>query len=355
MMLDLLKIFLPTLTAFSLGVLITPFLTNILYTKKAWKKKAGKTAYNGQEASEFNRLHKDKEVGTPRLGGMVIWSSAFLTILSIWLLAQLWPTETTAKLVFLSRDQTWIPLAALLLGGLIGFIDDVLEISQSNGGISLRYRLLMVGCLGLAAGWWFFAKLGVDSLGLPAQWGGDLHLGWLIVPAFALVTMAIYSGGIIDGLDGLAGGVLASIFASYAIIAFFLNQIDLAAFSAMIVGAILAFLWFNIPPARFYISETGSMALTLTLAVVAFMSDSLGGGYGVIVLPIIAFPLVITSGSVILQLSWRKIFGRKLFKIAPLHHHFEAVGWPSYKVVMRFWIISVVMALLGAIMAIVGL
>jgi phospho-N-acetylmuramoyl-pentapeptide-transferase len=178
-----------------------------------------------------------------------------------------------------------------------------------------------------------------------------INIGLWFIPFFILVTLLMYSGGVIDGIDGLAGGVFAIIFATYSGIAFFQNQINLAAFCAVIVGSILAFLWFNIPPARFYMSETGSMALTITLAIVAFMTDSMGEGRGIIVLPIIAFPLIITTISVVLQMLSKKIRGKKIFLVAPLHHHFEAKGWPAYKVTMRYWIVSLIFAIFGLILA----
>ncbi len=355
MEIDLIKIFLPAVLAFGVGITLTPFLSNLLYKSKAWKKKSGKTLFNGQKAEIFNSLHKEREVNTPRMGGLVIWISAAVTIIGIWIISVIFPEDLLVKLDFLSRSQTWIPLSTLVLGGAVGFFDDLLEVRAGGGGLSLRYRLSVVGVLGILAGWWFYEKLEITTLGLPAVMGGGLEIGWLIVPLFSLVAIAIYSGGIIDGLDGLAGGVFAAIFSSYAIMAFYLGQINLAAFCTMLVGAICAFLWFNIPPARFYMSETGTMALTLTLTVVAFLSDSLGGGYGVSVLPIIAFPLFATSASAILQIFSKKFFNRKIFKIAPLHHHFEAIGWPAYKVVMRFWIISAMFAIVGTILAVVGL
>ena len=169
-----------------------------------------------------------------------------------------------------------------------------------------------------------------------------------------MVSLALYASGVIDGIDGLSGGVFGSIFASYSIIAFAQNQLDLAAFSAAIVGAILAFLWFNIPPARFYMSDTGTMALTLTIATIAFMTDDLGGGVGIAVLPIIGALLVATVASNIAQVISKKYFGRKLLRIAPLHHHLEAIGWPGYKVVMRYWVLSVVFAFVGVIIALAG-
>jgi len=164
----------------------------------------------------------------------------------------------------------------------------------------------------------------------------------------------IYSGTVIDGIDGLSGGVFSAIFFAYAVIAYFQNQINLSAFCIVVVGSILAFLWFNIPPARFYMTETGSMALTMTIAIVAFMTDSLGHGRGLTVLPIIALPLIVTSLSDIIQVVSKKTRnGKKVFRIAPLHHHFEAIGWPAYKVTMRYWIVSIVCAVLGVIFALV--
>lgn len=355
MIADFVKIFLPALTSFSIGLIITPFFTDLLYQYRAWKKKSGKVAYDGKEAKVFNELHHERDTNTPRLGGVIIWSSVLLTVVGTWVAVNLFPEVVMERLNFLSREQTWLPLAALVLGGVVGFFDDLLEIVK-NDGLSLKFRLAIVATLGLICGWWFYYKLEVQALGLPATWGGgEWELGWWMIPLFVVVTMAIYSGGIIDGLDGLAGGVFASIFTAYSVIAFSLGMTELAAFSAATVGASLAFLWFNIPPARFYMTETGSMALTLTLTVIVFLTDNLGGGYGVIVLPIVALPLFLTSGSVILQLIYKKITGNKLLRVAPLHHHFEAIGWPSYKVVMRYWVISAVSALLGTILAVIAI
>jgi phospho-N-acetylmuramoyl-pentapeptide-transferase len=159
---------------------------------------------------------------------------------------------------------------------------------------------------------------------------------------------------VIDGIDGLSGGVFASVFSAYAGIAIVQSQYHLAAFCATLVGGILAFLWFNIPPARFWMTETGSMALTLSLATIVFMTDSLGDGHGISLLPIVGLPLLATVFSNVIQISYRYATGRKFFKIAPLHHHFEAMGWPSYKVTMRYWIISIMCALLGVALATVA-
>ena len=355
MEINILKVFLPSLLSFIVGIIITPILTNWLYKNEMWKKKAKTVStIDGEGTPLFNKLHAVREVSTPRLGGIIIWASASITVTFFWLISRIIPTDITSKFDFLSRSQTWIPLVTLLAGAFIGAIDDWFDIkgiegSNISGGLSLKKRLLLVGVIALLISLWFYFKLGVSSINLPLF--GEINIGFLFIPLFILITVGIYSGGVIDGLDGLAGGVFASMFTAYAGIAFFQNQLNIASFCAVLVGAILAFLWFNIPPARFYMSETGSMALTITLAVVAFMTDSLGEGHGVSALLIIALPLIITSLSVVIQIISKKFRKKKVFLIAPLHHHFEAKGWPAHKVTMRYWIVSLVCAILGMILA----
>lgn len=358
MIIDIVKVFLPAVGAFVLGIFLTPFLTNYLYAHKMWKKKGGKTALDGTEAIVFNELHKEKEVNTPRMGGVIIWFSSAAVIIGIWLVSEFWPGDITTKLDFLSRNQTWVPLGTLILGALAGLVDDYLEIKGSeknigNGGLSVRKRLTIVSIITLACALWFYIKLDVAGVGLPFGLG-EFTLGPLFIILFLGTALFIYAGGVIDGIDGLAGGVFATMFAAYGGIAFYQQQIDLAAFCATVVGGILAFLWFNVPPARFYMSETGTMGLTITLTVVAFMTDRLGEGYGFLVLPIIALPLVITVISNLIQIFSKKFRGKKVFRVAPLHHHFEAIGWPAYKVTMRYWIFSVICALLGITLALIG-
>ena len=350
---DILRVLVPGAMAFCIGMLITPIVSHYLYANKAWKKRPGKTTLHGETASEFNRLHSENEVRAPRMGGIVIWASIVLTILGIDLLAHLMPSAEILRLDFLSRNQTWIPLAALIVGAIAGLVDDLLVIQPSGEGLRLRSRLFVVVALSLGLGIWFYTKLGVTAVNIPFH--APLEIGWLVVPLFILMSLALFASGVIDGIDGLSGGVFASVFASYAVIAFAQDQIDLAAFSAAIVGGLIAFLWFNIPPARFYMSDTGTMALTLTLATIAFMTDNLGGGFGIAVLPIIGGILVITVASDILQVFWKTFFHKKFFRIAPLHHHFEAIGWSGPKVVMRYWIISSIFASAGVILALAAL
>jgi phospho-N-acetylmuramoyl-pentapeptide-transferase len=355
MEINLIKVILPSVVAFVVGIIITPILTNYLYEYKMWKKKVKSVSIDGGGTPIFSSLHAEREIGTPRMGGIVIWSSVFITTVSFWILAHIF-YGTFLKLDFLSRGQTWIPLFVLMFGAFIGLIDDILEVKGIGGnyagGLSLKKRLFFVCVISFLISLWFYFKLDVNTINL--LFIGRINLGLYFIPIFILITLFIYSGGIIDGIDGLAGGVFASIFFAYAAIAFSQNQINLAAFCTVVVGSILAFLWFNIPPARYYMSETGSMGLAITLAIVAFMTDSLGGGVGIAVLPIIALPLVATSLSVIIQVLSKKIRkGKKVFLVAPLHHHFEASGWPPYKITMRYWVISIVCAIFGVIMALI--
>jgi len=349
---NLLKIFLPSIVTFLIGIFSAPILSDFLYRNKMWKKKAKTIAPDGTGTPIFNKMHSEKETSTPRMGGVLIWFSIISTTIIFWLIAHLF--SFASKVDFLSRSQTWIPIAVLLLGALIGLVDDYLDIQGRGGnlagGLSLRKRLLLVGIIAFFVSLWFYFKLDVSSIGLPFGFA-NLQLGWLFIPFLIIVMLAIYSGGVIDGIDGLSGGIFASIFSGYAIIAFIQNQIDISALCAVIVGGILAFLWFNIPPARFYMSETGSMALTITLVVIAFMTDTVSDGHGLIALPIIAFPLLVTSASVIIQLLSKKFRGKKVFLVAPLHHHFEAIGWPASKVTMRYWIVGIIFTLFGVIFA----
>ncbi len=350
MTLDVIKILIPSAIAFFIGIVMTPLLTNFLYKHKMWKKTSVKHTIDGKEATISSKLHNDEERKTPRMGGIVVWGSVLITVIILWIFSLLFPNGITGKLNFLSRGQTWLPLFTLIAGALCGLVDDYLVCrdrgTYKGGGLSLKTRLFFVFLLGLLGAWWFYWKLGIDSIHIP--FWGNLYVGILFVPIFIIFVIGIYSGGIIDGVDGLSGGVFASIYSAYAIIAFANGQIDIAAYASVVVGGLLAFLWFNIPPARFFISETGTMALTTSLVVVAFLTNA------VFVLPIIAFLLVITSASSIMQIVSKKYRGKKVFIVAPLHNHLQALGWPPYKVTMRYWVMSMILAVIGVIIQLVG-
>lgn len=355
MFLNLLKIFVPTTLAFVLGILITPLATHFFYKYKMWKKKTRiETAAN----EDFKKIHEAKassELSVPCVGGIIILlsisASALIFYLLPWIFSGTRYDVFFQKLNFFSRSQTIIPIGLFILGAFLGLLDDILEINGKsditrNSPWYTRAKLAAIIILGLIAGYWFYFKLGMHSIHIP--FGGVLELGQFFIPFVVVVMLASFSGGVIDGIDGLSGGVLSSIFAAYALIAFTNNQMDLAAFCGVVSGATLAFLWFNIPPARFYMGEVGIMPLTITLAAIAFLTGS------VLFLPVIAFPLVATSFSSIVQIFSKKYLGRKVFRVAPLHHHFEALGWPSYKVTMRYWILSVIFAIVGVILTVIS-
>jgi len=349
MIVDAARVLIPAVASFAIGIAFAPILTHYLYHYRAWKKVGGKgRGLGGGGTPIFDELHREREVSTPRMGGILIWASVFITAFLLWVLGNFFGAPFSL-LDFINRSQTWLPLFALFVGGAVGLIDDILEVTKSIGGLRLRVRLFVVGAISAFSAWWFYAKLAVDSIGIPFT--QPLHLGLLFIPFFVLVALFIYAGGIIDGLDGLAGGVFAFVFMAYSGIAFMQNQLSLAGFCGAVAGGLLAFLWFNIPPARFYLSETGSMALTLALTITAFTADTLGDGVGVFVLPILAFPLTATVVSSVLQVFWKVVFKRKLFRVAPIHHHFEALGWPPYKVTMRYWIITIITGALGLSLA----
>jgi phospho-N-acetylmuramoyl-pentapeptide-transferase len=347
---NVIKIFLMGAAAFICAFLAAPILTNFLYSRKLWRKDVRTKSIDGKEVPFFQKFHGSDEIKTPRFGGLLIWLSVLFVAILFYLLSIIFPSGIFQKLNFLSRSQTWLPLFALVAAALVGLADDVLQVfgkgKYIGGGLRLKYRLALVFLIGLIGAWWFYFKLGNQTIHIPGD--GDLYFGLWYLPLFILVTMATYSSGVIDGLDGLAGGTFSVIFAAFGGIALFRGQIDIATFCLAVAGAILAFLWFNIPPARFYMGETGIIGLCCSLTVVAFLTDS------VLVLPIIGVLLVAESGSVILQLLSKKFLGKKLFLAAPLHHHFEARGWPAHKVTMRFWVIGVVAALIGVAIRLLG-
>ncbi len=332
------------------AILWSPFLINFLYKHKLWKKQARTKAISGEDAVVFNGLHKERETKVPRMGGLLIFITTVFIVFLFYALSLLFPNSLLANFNFLSRSQTWLPLFTFIVASLVGLLDDILVVSSLGnyigGGISFKKRLLVVALIGLTGGLWFYYKLGWDVISIPLL--GQFSIGIWYLPLFILVMVACWSGGIIDGLDGLSGGTFVSIFGAFTIISFSQGKVDLATFCAVITGTLFAFLWFNIPPARFYMAEVGILGLTTTLSVVAFLTDSVS------VLPIIAGLLVVEVGSVILQLLSKKFRHKKIFLSTPIHHHFEAIGWPAYKVTMRFWIIGIVLAVVGVVIKLMG-
>lgn len=338
------KILILAAVAFIVTFAWTPALTHFLYKYKLSKKirNTGKTPI-------YTKMHKAKE-GTPTMGGLLIWVTTLVLAYIFFGLSSLSSSPFLERLNFLSRGQTWLPLGALVATGIVGLIDDILNVKgrgSKAGGIRVRHKLFIYTAIAAFGAWWFFSKLEWDVIHIPAV--GDFNIGLWYIPIFIFIMVATsFSVNEADGLDGLAGGIMMFCFGAYAVIAFAQGKIELAAFCGVIIGALLAFLWFNVYPARFIMGDTGAMALGTTLGIVAMLTNS------ILVLPIIAFPLVLESGSVIIQLISKKLFKRKVFLSTPIHHHFEAKGWPEPKVVMRFWVISAICAVLGLVVGLLG-
>ncbi|NBU33310.1 phospho-N-acetylmuramoyl-pentapeptide-transferase [bacterium] len=321
--------------AFALSMAITPLYTTLAY-KYEWWKKARTNAVTGESATVYQQLHAKKHRrNIPTMAGSIF----VLTTLLITLVANL------------SRVDTWLPLSAMVGAGCIGLVDDILNIRGFGGGIAgMRASLKswLIFAVAAVGGWWFYAKLDVTGIHVP--FFGQLALGIFVIPLFVLVVVSCANAvNISDGLDGLAGGLCVSAFSAYAIIAMLEGRYGIAGFCLTIVGALLSYTWFNIFPARFFMGDVGSFALGTALGVVALLTDT------VLILPIIGLLFVTEAGSSLLQIASKKLRnGKKIFKIAPIHHHFEASGWPETKVTMRFWIIGQISAVIGILLYLLG-
>ena len=346
---DIIKIFTLGTLGFLVSFASTPILTHFLYKYKFWKKKVRQKATDGSKMPISQAFYAKRGYKLPRSGGLLIWTTCLILSFLFLLLSKV-NIPLFAKLNFLSRDQTWLPLFALVAGSVLGLADDILTVTglgkAAGGGLNLKRRMAIVFLIGLIGALWFYFKLDWRTIHVPGV--GDFNIGLLYILFFAFVNMAVYVGGVIDGLDGLSAGTFCSIFGAYALIALWQGQINLASFCAVILGSLLSFLWFNIPPARFVMGETGILGLGTALTVVAFLTDS------VLVLPIIGFLLVIEALSTTLQLFWKRFFKKKLFLAAPIHHHFQGKGWPHYKITMRFWVIGVIAAIIGVAIRLLG-
>ena len=355
---DLASVLLPAVCTFIVGFLVSPWVVKMLHRYQLWRK----LQIVDRPASITEKLNKDDTNRIPRMGGLVIIFAValvtlFFGILSIvnrWLEID---NSFIQQLNFIDRGETWLPFFSLLCGSLIGTLDDLATVgrleflpkwfSQPVGdGLSIGMRLFIAVLIGCVSAYWFYFKLENSAIRIPF---GDLwEIGIFIIPLLIFTVVATYTTGIIDGADGLSGGVFASIFLSYAIIALLQADFELATFCLVIVGGLLAFLWHNVSPPKFYMSEVGTMALTVTLSVTAFLTNT------IFLLPIIALPLVATTASAILQVFWIRVFQRKLFIVSPLHNHFRAKGYATSSVVMRYWIVSCLASAVGLVIYVLG-
>lgn len=323
------------LAGFLFSMFFTPIYTHFAYKYKFWKKQK-QTTVDGKALPVMTKLHAHKFKRVfPTMAGLV-------GVLAV----------TIVTWIFnLDRGQTWLPLAGFLGGAFVGVIDDAINIFGSGkGAAGLRgpVKFVLISAVGLTLGWFFAYKLGWTTILVP--FAGNFEIGAFIVTlifAFAVVATS-NAVNITDGLDGLSGGLAMMSYGAFGVIALFQGNIMLFGFCLTVIGWLLSYIWFNVPPARFMMGDTGSFALGAGLGVVAMMTNSF------LLLPIIGLPFVIETGSSLIQLFSKKFFHRKVFISAPLHHHLEATGWGEAKIVMRFWIIAGVCAIVGVFIAATG-
>lgn len=331
---DLNTTFMLSVGAFLLAMALTPIYTYFAYRFKFWKKQRS-TSTLGEKLEVFTKLHANKFTrNIPTMAGIIgVVAISIITFCFNW-----------------DRAQTWLPLAALVGGASVGLLDDIINVrGVGNGVAGLRSSLkfAMVIAMSLVLGWFFYYKLGYNTVHVP--YIGDWFLGPWIVPLFVLVVVSAGNAvNISDGLDGLAGGLLVISFMTFGVIALLQGHLKIAGFCFSVVGALLSYLWFNIYPARFFMGDVGSFAFGTSLGVVAMLTNTL------FLLPIVGILFVIEAGSSLIQISSKRLFHRKIFLSAPIHHHLEAKGWPETKVTMRFWVIAGVSGFLGLLVALTG-
>jgi phospho-N-acetylmuramoyl-pentapeptide-transferase len=289
--------------------------------------------------AELRDLHADK-AGTPTMGGLLF----VLPVIVITIMLN------AVSLIGLSGQgrSILVPLGTLVVYGLLGGIDDWQKLGNkaSGEGLSGRLQLALQIVTALIIAWGLYAVLHVPEMYIPV-FDDEIEIGWLYIPIAAfIIVSSINAVNLTDGLDGMAGLISATCFAAYGIIALLQEQVFLAQFTFVVVGAVFGFLWFNVFPAQLFMGGTGSTPLGATLAVVALMTGHW------ILLPIIAIIPVAQVLSVVIQVAYfRRTGGKRFFKRSPIHHHFEMSGWSESQVMQRFWLITLMSSLIGVALA----
>ncbi len=337
---QIIRIFFLATVSFIFAFASAPFFIRFLKARRL-----GKQLRDSIRAPIFTALHKNK-VGTPTMGGILVWGTTLTILLLTWFFSAVDGAFFDA-LNFLSRPQTYLPIGAFFAAALVGLVDDffnIRKIGPHGGGVRFRHRLLLYALIATIGALWFYFKLDWDVIRVPFV--GTFSLGLWYIPVFIIIIVATgFSVNQTDGLDGLAGGVLLAAFAAYGAIAFVLGRYDLTAFLAVIIGALVAFLWHNVFPAKFFMGDTGAMSMGVLLGVVAMLTNY------PLLLPIIGIVLVLEAASTFIQIGSKKFrHGKKVFLVSPFHHHLEAKGWPEPNVVFRLWLIAGFGAMVGVIL-----
>ena len=287
----------------------------------------------GKEISEWGPETHQAKAGTPTMGGLLILAAI---------------VAFTAGGNLIGRQSIALPLAVMLALGALGFLDDLGSLRGRFSGLAAlnkRVKFLAFLALGIAAAYGLYEELQLSSLNVPYGDRYDLDFWYVPIAVFVIVFTA---GGVAvtDGLDGLAAGTTAVAFAAYGAIALHQEQTYLAAFCFTVAGAVLGFLWHNSYPAQMFMGDTGALALGGGLATVAFMTGQW------LVLPLVGVVFLLEGASDVIQVGYYRLTGgKRIFHMAPLHHHFEKLGWSEPRVVVRFWITGILGALVGTILA----
>lgn len=286
----------------------------------------------GKSISEYQPKSHQIKAGTPTFGGLIIWVPTFIV--------------TAIAVDWRDHRSILLPLAMIGITGVAGFVDDLGTLqNRKQTGLSWRFKLTFLTVLAIGAAYVLYTHLDVQSINVP--WSGKYQLGlWYIPVAIAVIVGTTTAVAISDGLDGLAGGTTLLAFIAYGIIAFIQGQEYVATFAFIIAGANLGFLWYNAHPAMVIMGDTGALALGSSLAVVALMTGQW------LVLPVIGIVFVVEAFSDIIQIGYFKLTGgKRIFRRAPIHNHFEMGGWAETQVVTRFWLVGIVSAMLGVAFA----
>lgn len=337
----LIPIFSFSLATFMVGLIIIPFFINFL-KKHHIGKQIREEATIGK-AIEFLKLHKTK-TGTPTMWGAIILLIVFFMVGLSVLLQKFWLINNS----LFNQKETYLTLFTLLSVGILWAIDDFMNVRWigRTKGISARFKIFWLFIFSWAGAWWFYDKLDWANRLIDLPFTTGIEIGIFIIPLFIFILLATANSvNITDGLDGLAGWLLLFSYGVYAYITYDQWLYLLSTLCVSIIGALVAFLWYNIKPARFYMWDVGSLALGANLWIMAMLTNT------IFVLVIIGAIFIFETLSVIIQLSSKKLRKwKKVFKIAPFHHHLEAIGWSEETVVFRFWLLGIILGAIGIIL-----
>lgn len=306
--------------SFLIAMVWAPLLIRWLRTQKLGK----------QIRDEGPSSHHVK-AGTPTMGGLLVFLTVFLV---------------TVPLNLIGRLSILLPLGMIVACGTLGAVDDLMSlVGDARRGMAARFKFSWLALFALVGALVLYFGLGLRAINVPFVGRFDLGIAYIFIAWFGIMGSA-HAVNLTDGLDTLAGGTIALAFAAYGVIAYLQEQAYLVTFCFTVVGATLAFLWFNAHPAQVFMGDTGSLALGATLATVAFMTGQW------LLLPLIGIVFVAEALSVIIQVAYFRLTGgKRLFKMTPLHHHFELIGWSETQVAMRFWLIAMMAAMGGIALA----